>query len=90
MVITFSTNSITMTVSFTEEETRIVAWMRAHYGDYEFEMYLTRLMKDRAAQMADTMKEIVWKELQTNQALNDEVSLATEKNLSVVMEKVNP
>lgn len=88
MVITFSENSITMTISFTAEETATVAWMRTHYGDHEFNMYFTRMLKDRAAQMNDNMKEEVWKEIQNNQALNDEVSLAIEKNLARVMKDI--
>lgn len=85
MVITFSEANITMLISFTAEETATVSWMRAHYGDYEFTMYMERLLKDRAAQMNDTVKDKVWNEIKTNQALNDEVSLATETNLSRVM-----
>lgn len=87
MVITFSESNITMLISFTADETEVVSWMRAHYGDHEFNMYLTKMLKDRAAQMNDTLKEKLWKSLQTDQELNDVVSLITEANLARMMVK---
>lgn len=84
MIISINPDNTSILIQFDEEEQQIIAWMHANYSNMEFQNYIEMFMKQRRAQMRETVKQEVWKHLKDDPAIHERVN----DSLGIDMAKV--